>query len=128
LSRCRRQPTRSVGRREGKARLASRPGQSAALLRPLVDTLGAHVMAAARLHADDTTVPVLAPGLGKTKTGRLWCYVRDDRPFAGQAPPGVLYCYSPDRRSEHPRAHLTPFRSILQADGYAGYAGCTSRA
>jgi len=79
-------------------------------------------MAAARLHADDTTVPVLAPGLGKTKTGRLWCYVRDDRPFAGQAPPGVLYCYSPDRRSEHPRAHLAPFQGILQADGYAGYA------
>jgi transposase len=102
--------------------LADWIGQSAALLRPLVDALGAHVMAAERLHADDTTVPVLAPGLGKTKTGRLWCYVRDDRPFGGQAPPGVLYCYSPDRRSEHPRAHLAPFRGILQADGYAGYA------
>jgi hypothetical protein len=102
--------------------LADWVGQSAALLRPLVDAFGAHVMAAARLHADDTTVPVLAPGLGKTKTGRLWCYVRDDRPFAGQAPPGVLYCYSLDRRSEHPRTHLAPFRGILQADGYAGYA------
>jgi transposase len=105
-----------------RSTLADWIGQSAALLRPLVDALGAHVMAAARLHADDTTVPVLAPGLGKTKTGRLWCYVRDDRPFGGQAPPGVLYCYSPDRRSEHPRAHLAPFRGILQADGYAGYA------
>jgi transposase len=105
-----------------RSTLADWVGQSAALLRPLVDALGAHVMAAARLHADDTTVPVLAPGLGKTKTGRLWCYVRDDRPFAGQAPPGVLYCYSPDRRSEHPRAHLAPFQGILQADGYAGYA------
>jgi transposase len=105
-----------------RSTLADWVGQCAALLRPLVEALGAHVMAAARLHADDTTVPVLAPGLGKTKTGRLWCYVRDDRPFAGQAPPGVLYCYSPDRRSEHPRAHLAPFRGILQADGYAGYA------
>jgi len=105
-----------------RSTLADWVGQSAALLRPLVDALGAHVMAAERLHADDTTVLVLAPGLGKTKTGRLWCYVRDDRPFGGQAPPGVLYCYSPDRRSEHPRTHLAPFRGILQADGYAGYA------
>ena len=60
-------------------------------------------MAAERVHADDTTVPVLDPGRGKTKTGRLWCYVRDDRPFAGQAPPAVLYRYSPDRKGEHPQ-------------------------
>jgi transposase len=84
-------------------------------------------MAAARVHADDTTVPVLDPGRGRTKTGRLWCYVRDDRPFGGQAPPAVLYHYSPDRKSEHPREHLTSFRGILQADGYAGYAGLYDR-
>src|ERR1700721_573003 len=80
-------------------------------------------MAADRMHADDTTVRVLEPGLGKTSTGRLWCYVRDDRPFAGSAPPAVLYRYSPDRKGEHPRSHLAGFRGILQADGYAGYAG-----
>jgi hypothetical protein len=70
-----------------------------------------------------TTVPVLDPGRGKTKTGRLWCYVRDDRPFAGTAPPAALYHYSPDRKGEHPRRHLAGFHGILQADGYAGYAG-----
>ena len=84
-------------------------------------------MAAERVHADDTTVPVLEPGRGSTRTGRLWCYVRDDRPFGGQAAPAVLYCYSPDRKGEHPRAHLASFRGILQADGYAGYAGLYER-
>jgi hypothetical protein len=102
-------------------------GQSARLVRPLVDAVGVHVMAAERVHADDTTVPVLHPGLGHTKTGRLWCYVRDDRPFAGTAPPAVRYHYSPDRKGEHPRTHLTSFRGILQADGYAGYAGFYER-
>ena len=80
-------------------------------------------MTAERLHADDTPVPVLAPGAGRTKTGRLWVYARDDRPFAGTAPPAVLYRYTPDRRGEHPRTHLAGFRGILQADGYAGFAG-----
>jgi hypothetical protein len=89
--------------------------------------VGAHVMAAERVHADDTPVPVLDPGRGRTKTGRLWCYARDDRPFAGEAAPAVLYCYSPDRKGEHPRTHLGPFRGILQADGYAGYAGLYDR-
>jgi hypothetical protein len=93
----------------------------------LVDAVGAHVMTAGRVHADDTTVPVLDPGRGNTKTGRLWCYVRDDRPFGGQAPPAVLYHYSPDRKGEHPKAHLASFRGILQADGYAGYAGLYER-
>jgi transposase len=97
-------------------------GQSAALVRPLVGAVEAHVMTAERVHADDTTVPVLDPGRGNTKTGRLWCYVRDDRPFAGPAPPAVLYRYSPDRKGEHPRTHLDAFHGILQADGYAGYA------
>ena len=89
-----------------RSTLAGWVGQSAALVRPLVDAVAAHVMAAGRVHADDTTVPVLDPGRGKAKTGRLWCYVRDDRPFAGPAPPAVLYRYSPDRKGEHPRAHL----------------------
>jgi transposase len=110
-----------------RSTLADWVGQSAQLLRPLVNAIGAHVMAADRVHADDTTVPVLDPGRGTTKTGRLWCYVRDDRPFAGQAPPAVLYHYSPDRRGEHPRAHLAAFRGILQADGYAGYADLYER-
>lgn len=103
-----------------RSTLADMVGQMARLVRPLVDVLARHVMAGDRLHADDTVVPVLEPGLGRTRTARLWTYVRDDRPFAGPDPPAVLYRYSPDRKGEHPRAHL---RGILQADGYAGYAG-----
>ena len=110
-----------------RSTLADWVGQTARLVRPLVDAVGAHVMTADRVHADDTTVPVLEPGLGKTRTGRLWCYVRDDRPFAGQAPPAVLYRYSPDRKGEHPRKHLEAFHGILQADGYQGYAGLYDR-
>jgi transposase len=106
-----------------RSTLADWAGQRARLLRPLVDAAGARVMAAERIHADDTTVPVLAPGNGKTRTGRIWCHVRDDHPFAGKAPKAVLYCYSPDREGEHPKAHLAGFKSILQADGYAGHAG-----
>ena len=90
---------------------------------PLFKRLEAYVLSAERLHGDDTTVPVLAPGNGKTRTGRIWCYVRDDHPFAGKAPKAALYCYSPDRKGEHPKAHLAGFKGILQADGYAGYAG-----
>ena len=90
-------------------------------MRPLVDAIAAHVMAAEKLHADDTPVPVLDPGRGRTRTGRLWVYLRDDRPCAGPAPPAVLYRYSPDRKGEHPRAHLGSFRGLLQADGYAGF-------
>jgi transposase len=106
-----------------RSTLADWVGQSAGLLRPLVNAVSAHVMAADRIFADDTTVPVLDPGRGSTKTGRLWCYVRDDRFFAGAAPPAVLYRYSPDRKGEHPRSHLAGYRGILQADGYAGYSG-----
>jgi transposase len=110
-----------------RSTLADWVGQTARLMRPLIDAVGSHVMMADRVHADDTTVPVLDPGRGRTKTGRLWCYVRDDRPFGGQAPPAVLYCYSPDRKADHPRDHLASFRGILQADGYAGYAGLYER-
>lgn len=105
-----------------RSTLADMVGQTARLVRPLVDALGRHVMAGVRVHADDTVVPVLEPGLGRTRTARLWTYVRDDRPFAGAAA-AAFYCYSPDRKGEHPRAHLRDFRGILQADGYAGFAG-----
>ena len=110
-----------------RSTMADWVGQTARLMRPLVEAVGTYVMSAERVHADDTTVPVLDPGRGKTKTGRLWCYARDDQPFGGQAAPAVLYCYSPDRKGEHPRQHLAGFRGILQADGYAGYAGLYDR-
>jgi len=91
------------------------------LLEPLVESLRRHVMAAEKLHADDTPVPVLAPGNGKTKTGRLWTYVRDDRPTGDKTPPAVWFAYTPDRKGEHPKAHLSKFQGTLQADGYAGF-------
>ena len=106
-----------------RSTLADWVGQCAALLRPLVDALGRHVLEGRVLHADDTPVPVLAPGTGRTRTGRLWAYVRDERPWAGPAPPAVLYRYLPDRRGEHPQEHLRGFRGTLQADGYAGFGG-----
>jgi transposase len=96
-------------------------GQAAWLLDPVAAMIRRHVFAAEKVHGDDTTVPVLAPGLGRTRTGRLWVYVRDDRPFAGEAAPAAAYFYSPDRGGEHPAAHLTTFTGMLQADGYAGF-------
>ena len=104
-----------------RSTLADWVGAISALLSPLLEALAGHVMSAATLHADDTPVPVLAPGTGKTKTGRLWSYVRDERPWGGKGPPGVLFRYSPDRKGEHPRAHLRRFSGVLQADGYAGF-------
>jgi transposase len=91
------------------------------LLNPLLDAVARYVMGAEKLHADDTPVPVLDPGRGKTKTGRLWTYVRDDRPANSDEPPAVLFRYSPDRRGEHPKEHLKLFTGILQADAYAGF-------
>ena len=99
--------------------LADQVGACAAALRPLHLLIEAHVLAAERLHGDDTTVPVLART--KTDVGRLWTYVRDDRPFAGPAPPAALFRYSRDRRAEHPIGHLAGYGGILQADAYAGY-------
>jgi transposase len=96
-------------------------GQAVWLLAPIVAGIRRHVFAAGKIHGDDTTVPVLSPGLGRTKTGRLWVYVRDDRPFCGEAPPAAAYFYSPDRGGEHPAAHLASFTGFLQADGYAGF-------
>jgi hypothetical protein len=114
-------------------------GQAAWLLDPVIAGIRKHVFAAEKIHGDDTTVPVLEPGLGRTKTGRLWArlaqgsaqrswvewqaegYVRDDRPFCGEAPPAAAYFYSPDRGGEHPTAHMATFTGSLQADGYAGF-------
>ena len=99
--------------------LADWVGASAATLMPLVETIRAHVFAAERIHADDTTVPVLAKG--KTRTGRLWTYVRDDRPFAGPDPPAAVFFYSRDRGGEHPEQHLRSYAGLMQADAYAGF-------
>lgn len=101
--------------------LADWVGSCSRLLRPLTEALRRYVLSADKLHADDTPVPVLAPGNGKTKTGRLWTYVRDDRPAGDPASPAVWFAYSPDRKGEHPQQHLRDFRGILQADAYAGY-------
>jgi hypothetical protein len=86
-----------------------------------VEALRGYVMKSDKLHADDTPVPVLAPGNGRTKTGRLWTYVRDDRPGGSRDAPAVWYAYSPDHRGEHPQQHLKDFSGILQADAYAGF-------
>jgi transposase len=104
-----------------RSTMAEWVGSCSRLLEPLVEALRRHVMSAAKLHTDDTPVPVLAPGRGKTKTGRLWTYVRDDRPWGDPAPPAVWYAYTPDRKGEHPKAHLSGFTGTLQADAYAGY-------
>ena len=105
-----------------RAMLASWVAEAASLVDPLVRSLEHYVLAGEKLHADDTPVPVLAPGKGRTRTGRLWAYVRDDRPAAGPDPPAVVYRYSPDRKAERPRAHLRSFTGILQADAYSGFA------
>jgi len=104
-----------------RSTLADWVGGSSRLLGPLVEALRRYVMTAGKLHADDTPVPVLAPGQGKTKTGRLWTYVRDDRPAGNDAAPAVWFAYSPDRKGEHPERHLEKFRGTLQADAYAGF-------
>ncbi len=102
--------------------LAAWVGGAARLLEPLVEVLGRYVHGAEKVHADDTPVPVLDPGRGKTKTGRLWTYVRDDRPAGSRDPPAVWYRYSPNRKGEHPQSHLRHFHGILQADAYSGFA------
>src|SRR5215470_6398284 len=104
-----------------RSTMAEWVGGCSRLLEPLVEALRRHVMSADKLHADDTPVPVLAPGNGKTKTGRLWTYVRDDRPWGDKTPAAVWFAYTPDRKGEHPQAHLREFRGTLQADAYRGY-------
>lgn len=104
-----------------RSTLADWVGRSATLLEPLLEPLERHVMGGATLHADDTPVPVLAPGTGRTRTGRLWTYVRDERGHDGAAPPAVLFRYAPDRRGDRPAGHLRTFTGDLHADGYAGF-------
>jgi transposase len=104
-----------------RSTLADWVGRIAALLDPLVTAIGRHVCTGSVLHADDTTVKVLAPGTGRTKTGRLWAVVRDERAFAGSVAPAAFYRYSPDRRAEHAAALLGNCRGFLHADGYAGF-------
>ena len=104
-----------------RATLASWVGKAAWLVEPLSERIGRHVMAGSVIHADDTPVPVLAPGNGKTKEGRFWVYLRDERPHAGAAPPAVLYRYTPDRKGERCRSHLAAFKGHLHADGYPGF-------
>lgn len=118
-----------------RSTLADWIGKAGALMTPLIEALRDHVFAGDRLHGDDTPVPFLSPGKGKTKTGRLWTYVRDGRPYRSEKPPAVCYFYSPDRKGEHPKEHLKDFRGVLHApsrqialqtacravDGYAGF-------
>jgi transposase len=104
-----------------RSTLAGWVGAASELLSPLVSAIQKHVLAGDKLHADDTPMPVLAPGNGKTKTGRLWTYVRDDRPAGDDSAAAVWFAYSEDRKGEHPRQHLKNFKGGLQADAYAGF-------
>ena len=104
-----------------RSTLAAWVGAANALLRPLLATLKDYVLDTEKLHGDDTPIPVLAPGTGKTATGRLWTYVRDDRPAGSAAAPAVWFAYSPNRKGEHPSSHLKSFCGILQCDAYAGF-------
>ncbi|MEK9721818.1 MAG: IS66 family transposase, partial [Quisquiliibacterium sp.] len=103
-----------------RSTLADWVGRTAWHLRPVHERLLAHIRASAKIFADETTAPVLDPGRGRTKTGQLWAYARDDRPWGGSDPPAVAYVYAPDRKAERPRTHLAGFTGILQVDGYAG--------
>jgi hypothetical protein len=104
-----------------RSTLADWVGRAAWFLRPLHECLLDHLRASPKLFADETTAPVLDPGRGRTKTGQLWAYARDDRPWGGTAPPAVAYVYAPDRKSDRPVQHLKGFSGVLQVDGYAGY-------
>ena len=96
-------------------------GACGVLTAPLVEALRRYVTAPGKIHTDDTPMPVLSPGHGQTKTGRLWVYVRDDRNCGSAAPPAVWFAYSPNRQGQHPQSHLADFSGVLQADAYAGY-------
>jgi len=109
-----------------RSTLAGWVGGASRTLEPLVEAVRRHVLEASRIHGDDTPVPVLDPGRGKTKTGRLWTYVRDERPTgaaASETPPAAWFAYSPDRKGERPEAHLAAFEGTLHADAYAGFNG-----
>ena len=106
---------------QDRSTLADWVGQAAFLLRPVHERLLAVLKTSPKLFADETTAPELDPGRGRTQTGQLWAYARDDRPWGGTDPPGVAYVYAPDRKAERPIAHLAGFRGVLQVDGYGGY-------
>ncbi len=104
-----------------RSTLADWVGKSTALLEPLADAIGRHVLAGQAIFADDTPVAMLAPGTGKTQTARLWAYGRDERPWGSAIPPASWYRFSSDRKGEHPKDHLSGYRGWLHADGYAGF-------
>jgi len=104
-----------------RSTLADWVRETSNLLSPLVEAIRRHTLAGNTLHADDTPVPVLSPGKGRTKTGRLWAYVRDERPAKGDAAPSVWFAYSPDRKGQHPCCHLVTYQGAVHADGYAGF-------
>ena len=104
-----------------RSTLADSVGRSTALLEPLSEAIGRHVMAGAAIHADDTPVNVLAPGTGRTKTGRMWVYVRDERDWLGDPYPAAVYHFTPDRKGRWPKDHLKDYSGWLHADGYAGF-------
>jgi transposase len=104
-----------------RSTLANWVGGACWWLEPLQARLAEHVFASQKLFADDTPIPVLDPGRGRTKTGRLWVYARDDRPWSGADPPAAVYLYSPDRRAERPASHLAKFKGVVQVDGYPGF-------
>lgn len=110
-----------------RSTLADWVGQAAFHLRPLQERLLGKLKQRPKLFADETTMPVLDPGRGRTKTGQLWAYAADDRPWGGADPPGVAYVYAPDRKADRPIVHLVGFKGILQVDGYAGYAKLAER-
>lgn len=110
-----------------RSTLADWVGRAAWYLRPLRDHVLERLRRSERLFADETTAPVLDPGRGRTKTGQLWAYARDDRPFGGKDPPMVAYVYAADRKSERAQEHLGDFAGILQVDGYGGYAALAKR-
>jgi transposase len=104
-----------------RSTLANWVGGAVWWLEPLQASLAKHVFTSQTLFADDTPIPVLDPGRGRTKTGRLWVYARDDRPWNGPDPPAAVYFYSPDRRAERPASHLANFKGVVQVDGYPGF-------
>jgi transposase len=108
-----------------RSTLANWVGGACWWLEPLHQKLAEHVFGSQKLFADDTPIPVLDPGRGRTKTGRLWVYARDDRPWSGADPPAAVYLYSPDRRAERPVSHLAKFKGVVQVDGYAGFERLT---
>jgi transposase len=109
-----------------RSTLANWVGGACWWLEPLQARLPAHVFGSTKLFADDTPIRVLDPGRGRTKTGRLWVYARNDRPWSGPEPPAAIYFYSPDRKAERPAAHLQDFRGVLQVDRYAGFERLTA--